>query len=168
VEQRLSKPSSSSLLQGNNTERLSYLSVASASTIPVCDPLTQVLEPSLIVTDPFPAPITTYVTLGTDKNILKIPASKSSFHSVAALKSVQILSKFWGDVVDEAEEVIEDTISHDKRLEMVDYPSLSEIFKTERKKKKHVNKVMPSSFNSAGMRTHAQKGNSKAALADTE
>ncbi|KEH22611.1 DUF4283 domain protein [Medicago truncatula] len=66
--------------------------------------------------------------------------------------------------------VIEDTISHDKRLEMEDYPSLSESTKTEikkKKKKKQVNKVIPSSFNSAGMRTRAQKGTSKAALADT-
>jgi hypothetical protein len=49
--------------------------------------------------------------------------------------------------------VIEDTISHDKRLEMEDYPSLSKSTKTKRKKKKQVNKVIPYSFNSAEMRT---------------
>ncbi|KEH20193.1 hypothetical protein MTR_8g069725 [Medicago truncatula] len=54
---------------------------------------------------------------------------------------------FGGDEVDEVEEVIEDTINHDKRLELEDYPSLSESTKTKIKKKKHVNKVMPSSFN---------------------
>jgi len=47
------------------------------------------------------------------------------------------------------------------------YPNLSESTKAE-KKKKHVNKVKPASFNSAGMRTRAQKGSSKAVLADTE
>jgi len=52
-----------------------------------------------------------------------VPASKSSLHSAAALKSVKILSKFWGDKV---EEVMEDTLSHDQRLEMEDFPSLSE------------------------------------------
>jgi len=87
---------------------------------------------------------------------------------------VQILSKIWGD---EVEEVIEDTLRHDERLEVEDhvedfkqhYPSLSESTKAERKKKKQqVNKVKPSSFNSAGMRTRAQKDSSKAALTDTE
>lgn len=72
------------------------------------------------------------------------------------------------DEVDEVEEMLEDTISHDKRLEMEDYPSLFESTKTERMKKKQVNKVMPSSFNSARMRTRAQKGTFKTALADTE
>jgi hypothetical protein len=62
---------------------------------------------------------------------------------------------------------MEDTLSLDKRLEMKDYPSLSESTKADRKKKKkQVNKVKPSSFNSAGMRTRVQKGTSKAALAD--
>jgi len=50
---------------------------------------------------------------------------------------------------------LEDTLSHDKRLEIEDYPSLSESTKVESKKKKQVNKVKPSSFNSAGMRTRA-------------
>ena len=118
-----------------------------------------------------PQPITTsYANLTTDKlpsSQTLVPTSKSSFHYVVALKSVQILSKFWGDEVDEVEEVIENTISHDKRLEMEHYPSLSRSTKTERKKKKQVNKVMPSSFNFAGMRTRSQKCASKAVLADT-
>jgi len=118
-----------------------------------------------------PQPITTnYDYLTIDKlppSQTLVPASNCSFHSDAALKSVHILSKFWGDEVDEVEEVIEDATSHDKRLEMEDYPSLSESTNTERKKKKHVNIVMPSSFNSVEMRTRAQKGTSKAALADT-
>lgn len=116
-----------------------------------------------------PQPITTsYASLTTDKlpsSQILIPASKSSFHSAAAFKSVKILSKFWGD---EVEEVMEDTLSHDLRLEMEDFPSLSESTNAERKKKTHVNKVKPSSFNSAGMRTCAQKGTSKAALTDTK
>jgi len=78
---------------------------------------------------------------------------------------VHILFKFWRD---EVEEVMEDNLSHDQRLEMEDYPSLSESTKAEKKKKKHVNKVKPSNFNSAGMRTRAQKGTSKAALTDTK
>jgi hypothetical protein len=123
------------------------------------------------VFNPMPQPITTsYANLITNKlpsSQTLVPASKSSPHSVATLKSVQILSKFWGDEVDEVEAVVEDIISLDKRLEMEDYPSLSESTKTERKKKKkQVNKVMPSSFNSARMRTRAQKGSSKAALVD--
>jgi len=64
--------------------------------------------------------------------------------------------------------VVEDTLSHDQRLEMEDFLSLSESAKAERKKKTQVNKVKPSSFNSAGMRTRAQKGTSKAALTDTK
>jgi len=48
------------------------------------------------------------------------------------------------------------------------YPSLYESTKAEKKKKKHVNKVKPASFNSAGMRTRAQKGTSKVAFAATE
>jgi len=69
---------------------------------------------------------------------------------------------------DDVEEVKEDTLNHDQRLEMEDYPSLSESTKAERKKKKQVNKVKPSSFNSTGMRTRAQKGSSKAVLTNTE
>jgi hypothetical protein len=55
-----------------------------------------------------------------------------------------ILSKFWGDEIEEVEEVMEDTLNHDKRLELEDYPSLSESTKTERKKKKQGYKVSPS------------------------
>ena len=100
------------------------------------------------VLTPMPQPITTsYASLTTDKlpsSQILVPASKSSFHSTAALKSVHILSKFWGD---EVEEVMEDTPSHDQRLDLEDYPSLSESTKPERKKKKLMNKVKPSSFN---------------------
>ena len=64
--------------------------------------------------------------------------------------------------------MVEDTLSHDQRLEMEDFLSLSESAKAERKKKTQVNKVKPSSFNSAGMRTRAQNGTSKAALTDTK
>jgi len=60
---------------------------------------------------------------------------------------------------------------HDEDFEQ-HCPSLSYRNKAERKKKKknkkHVNKVKPSSFNSAGMRTRAQKGSSKATLTDTK
>ena len=68
----------------------------------------------------------------------------------------------------------EDTLSHDKKLEVEDhveatlsdfeqhYPSLSESTKAERKKKKkQVNKVKSFNFNSAGMGICAQKGSSK-------
>jgi len=48
------------------------------------------------------------------------------------------------------------------------YPSLSDSTKEERKQKKQVNKVKPTSFNSARMRTRAQKGTSKTALPYTE
>jgi len=72
------------------------------------------------------------------------------------------------DEVEEVEELMADTFSHEWRLVMEDYPSLSESSKTVRKTKKQVNKVMPSSFNSAVMRTRAQKGTSKAALTDTK
>ena len=58
-----------------------------------------------LVLTPMPQPITTsYASLTTDKlpsSQILIPASKSSFHSAAALKSVEILSKFWGDEVEE-------------------------------------------------------------------
>jgi len=39
-------------------------------------------------------------------------------HSAAAFKSVQILSKFWGD---EVQEVLEDTLNHDERLAVEDH-----------------------------------------------
>jgi len=126
-------------------------------------------------------PITTsYASLISDKlpsSQTLFLASKSSLHSVATLKSVQILSNFWGDEVNEE---MEDTLSPDKRLEVQNcveatlsdfeqhYPSLSESTKAEKKKKKQMNKMKPTSFNSAGMRTRAQKGTSKDALADTE
>jgi len=81
---------------------------------------------------------------------------------------------------DEVDEVMKDTLSHDKRLEVENYaeatlsdfeqhyPSLSESTKAERKKKKQMNKIKPTSFNSARMRTRAQNGTSKDALADTD
>jgi len=56
---------------------------------------------------------------------------------------------------------------HDKDFEQ-HYPSLSESIKPEKKKKKQLNIVKPSSFKSAGMRTRAQKGSSKATLADSK
>jgi hypothetical protein len=139
-------------------------------------PITQ----SMFATAPMPQPVTTsYASLTSDKlPSSQIPTSKSSLHSAAALKSVHILSKFWGD---EVEEVMEDTLSPDKRIEVEEdnvealisdfekhYPCLSESAKAEKKKKKHVNKVRPTSFNSAGMRTRAQKSNYKAVLAVTE
>jgi len=56
---------------------------------------------------------------------------------------------------------------HDKDFEQ-HYPSLSESNKVERKKKKQMNKVKPSNFNSVGMRTRAQKSFFKAALTNTK
>jgi len=70
-------------------------------------------------------------------------AAKTSLHSTTALKSVQILSKFWGDEVEEEgnDEAIPSIVEQH-------YPSLSESTKAERKPKKLVNKVKPTSFNS--------------------
>jgi len=95
--------------------------------------------------------------------LLLASASKPSLHSAAALESVQILSKFWGDKVEEEDndEVITSIFKQH-------YPSLSESTKAKRKQKKQVNKLKPTSFNSSGMRTSAQKGTSKAVLAYTE
>lgn len=167
-----------------------------------------------------PQPITTkYASLTSDKlssSQTLVSASKSSLHSAAALKSVQILSKFWGDEVEEGEDhiseapvssnkivdpqviqkwantlvltpmvipvtVMEETLSHDNRPDMEEdnvetivsdfeqhYPSLSESTKEEKKTKKHVNKVKPANFNSAGVRTRAEKCTSKVALAATK
>ena len=153
---------------------------------PVCAPVTfdintyhQPVRQSMHATAPMPQPvITNYASLTSDKlPSSQISTFKSSLHSDAALKSVQILSKFWGE---EVEKVMEDTISLDKRTEaeegkvgslISDFekhcPSLSESYKAEKKKKKHVHKARPTSFNSAGMRTRAQKCNSKAVLAAT-
>jgi len=64
--------------------------------------------------------------------------------STAAQKSVAILSKFWGD------EVEEDTDDTNQSLQVKSY----------KKHKKPMNKEKPASFNSAGMRTCAQKGTS--------
>ena len=101
---------------------------------------TPVLTPKL-------QPITTsYASLTTHKlpsSQTLVPASNSSL-SVAAL-SVQILFKFWRDEVDEE---MEDTLSHDERLEVEGhvedfeqhFPSLSESTKAERKKKKQLKK----------------------------
>jgi len=62
-------------------------------------PATQSMHP----TAPMPQPVTTsYASLTSDKlpsNQILVPASKSSLHSAGALKSLQILSKFWGDEV---------------------------------------------------------------------
>jgi hypothetical protein len=74
---------------------------------------------------------------------------------------------------DEIEEEVEDTLKHDNAESTISnfeqhYPCLSESNKAEIKKKKQVKKEKPTSFNSAGMRTRAQKSTSKAALADTE
>jgi len=90
-------------------------------------------------------------------------ASKPSLHSAAALKSVQILSKFWRDV-----DVEEDNDEAVTSIFEQHYPSLPESTKADKKQKKQVNKVKPTSFNSAGMRTRAQKGTSKAALPYTK
>jgi len=112
-------------------------------------------------------PVTTsYDSLTCDKlpsNQNLVMVSKPSLHSAGAFKSVQILSKFWGDEVEleDNDEAIPSTFEHH-------YPSLSESTKAERKQKKHVNKVKPSSFNSVEMRTLAQKGTSKANLAYNE
>jgi len=146
---------------------------------PVCAPVTfdintyhQPVTQSMYAIAPMPQPVTTsYASLTSDKlPSSQIPTFKSSLHSAAAIKSVQILSKFWGD---EVEEVMEDTISHDNRIEAEEdkveslisdfekhYPSLSDSSKAEKKKKKHMHKARPASFNSAGMRTRAQKCNS--------
>jgi hypothetical protein len=114
-----------------------------------------------------PQPVTTsYDSLTSDKlpsNQNLVLASKPSRHSVAALKSVQILSKFWGDEV--VEEDNDETITS---IFEQHYPSLSESTKADKKQKKQVNKVKPNSFNSAGMRTRAQKGTSKAAMSYTK
>lgn len=57
---------------------------------------------------PTPQPVTTnYASLTSDKlpsSQTWVPASKSSLCSAAALKSVQILSKYWGDEVEEGED----------------------------------------------------------------
>ena len=116
-----------------------------------------------------PQPVTTrFASLTSDKfpsSQTLILASKSL--STAAQKSVHILSKFWGVEVedgeveeDNAEAIVSDFEQH--------YPSLSESTKAEKKKKKHVSKVKPASFNSAGMRTRAQKGAFKIDLAATK
>ena len=118
---------------------------------------------------PMPQPVTTkFAGLTNDKlpsSQTLIPASKPL--STAALKSVQIISKFWGDEVEqgEVEEDIAEAIVSDFEQH---YPSLFESTKAEKKKKKHVIKVKPGSFNSAGMRTRAQKGTFKIDLATTE
>jgi len=123
---------------------------------------------------PMLQPITTkYASLTSDKlpsSQTLVSASKSSIHFVAVLKSVQILSKFSGN---EVEEEMEDTLRHDNAEATISdfeqhYPSFSKSTKAKRKKKKQVNKEKPANFNSAGMRTRAQKSTFKAALADTE
>jgi len=45
-------------------------------------------------------PITTYEQIGPDKSKVKLPSSSINL-SAAAIKSVKLLSKFWGDEVDE-------------------------------------------------------------------
>jgi len=145
-------PSSSPPLQGNNTERPSFVKVTLDNNTS---------HPSM------PQPVTiSYDSLTSDKllsNQNLDPASKPSLHSAAALKSVHILSKFWGDEVEE-----EDNDEAITSIFEQHYPSMSESTKAERKQKKHVNKVKPTSFNSVEMRTRAQKGTSKVALAYTE
>jgi len=175
-------------LQDDTTGRLSFPSVIPASSSKVVDPVllqawvnTPVITPldapnnrlSVKVTldntfhPSMPQPVTTrYDSLTSDNlpsNQNLVLASKSSLHSAATLKSVQILSKLWGDEVEEE--------GNDEAIPSIfeqHYPSLSESTKAERKQKKLVNKVKPTSFNSAEMRTRVQKGTSKADLAYDE
>ena len=130
--------------------------------------LTHLAMPSCSVSSYLmPQPITTsYTRLTSDKlpsSQILGPASKPSHHSVATRKSVQILSEFGGDEVAE-----EDNNEAFTSVFEQHYPSLSESTKTERKKKKQLNKVKPNGFNSAEIRTRAQKSKSTTALADTK
>jgi hypothetical protein len=168
-----------SLVQGDLAGRLSSPSVSAVTSNKAVDPvtlshwantpvLTHLAMPSCSVSNHLmPQPITTsYTSLTSDKlpsSQILGPASKPSHHSAAALKSVQILSKFWGDEVAE-----EDNNEALTSVFVQHYPSLSKSTKAEKKKKKQLNKVKPNSFNSAGMRTRAEKSTSTAALADTE
>lgn len=85
-------------------------------------------------------PVTTYHdSLTSDKlpsNQNLVHTSKPSLHSAAALKSVQILSKFWANEVEEEDndEAITSTFEQH-------YPSMSESTKADKKQKKQVNKV---------------------------
>lgn len=73
---------------------------------------------------------------------------------------MQILSKFWGDEVEEdnTKAIVSDFEQY--------YPSLYESTNAE-KKKKHMSKVKPASFNLARMRTRAQKATFKIDLVAT-
>jgi hypothetical protein len=76
------------------TERPSFLSIASASISSACDPCE--LRPRLM-----PVPYTTmYAELSIDKRPFTT-THNSKTPTAAALKSVQILKQFWGDVEDD-------------------------------------------------------------------
>lgn len=76
------------------TKKPSFLSVASASISSSCDPCE--LRPRLM-----PVPYTTtYAELSTDKRPFTT-THNSKTPTAAAVKSVQILKQFWGDVEDD-------------------------------------------------------------------
>lgn len=73
--------------------------------------------PCVDMLGPLPQPITTYHdALTSDKlpfSHVLIPASVTSLPSAAALKSLKILSKFWGDEVEEGEDCSLEVTSED-------------------------------------------------------
>jgi len=114
---RWSYPNSFSAWVSNSWNEVEVLS-------PVCLPAPVTLDKntshqSMYATVSIPHPVTTRYARSTSDKLpsiqILVHASKPSLHSAAALKSVHILSKFWGD---EVEEVMEDTLSHDKRREV--------------------------------------------------
>ena len=69
---------------------------------------------------PMPQPvIISYASLTSDKlpsSQTRVPASNSSLYSAAALKSERILSKFWGDEVEESDDHNAEALVSSKKI----------------------------------------------------
>ncbi|AET01167.1 hypothetical protein MTR_8g005930 [Medicago truncatula] len=155
--------------------------VIPATSVRVVDPNRLKARVNTHVLTPLTMPIQMYGgQFGLDKNTSHLPSTQSMFRHATFKPNFgsffQIPSPFYWNpkecpdsfqiLGDEVEDAIEDTLSHDKRLDVEEdndealisnfeqhYPSLYESTKAERKKKKHVNKVRFASFNSVGMTT---------------
>jgi len=110
-----------------------------SSSVELAQPATQTMTtiPCVDMPGPMPQPITTYHdNLTSDKlpfSHVLIPASITSLPSTAALKSVQILSKFWGDEVEEGEDCSLEDASEDMPTALKEACSLT--LKHQKKKK---------------------------------
>jgi hypothetical protein len=109
-------------VQGTNTGRGLFPSGASASDSKAFDPMSLKEAIQLTGKADIDQVTNSYEPLGPDKGPIKQGTNSSSF-SVASLKSVQVLSKFWGNESD-AENATDSTLEPDTDSEKIDFMDL--------------------------------------------